>query len=158
MNLRLLPLTIALLSTVACGEVAPLEIQHSHVFQKDGEMDAAEIPASSVLAGNPRARVKLLAQASDQEVHAALWDCTAGKFKWHFRSDELVHILEGDVTVTSEGSTRHLKLGDVAYFSAGTDSVWDVQNYVKKLAVLRSNRESMVRRAQRKLNRLFAAL
>jgi len=142
---------------VACGEVPPLDVQHSHVYHED--LGPADIAPSSVISGNPQARVKLIAQADDEEVNAALWDCTAGKFKWHFRSDELVHILEGAVTVsTTDGPTRHLKQGDVAYFAAGTDSVWDVKVYVKKLAVIRSNRESMVRRAQRKINRLLAEL
>lgn len=122
-------------------------------------MGRAEIPPTQVISGNPQARVKLLAQASDEEVSAAVWDCTAGKFKWHFRSDELVHILDGAVTIkVANGPERHFKPGDVAWFPAGTDSVWHVDHYVKKMAVIRNNRESMLRRAQRKLNQLFAWL
>ncbi len=142
---------------VACGAVPPLDVQQSHVFHED--LSPADIAAESVVSGNPKARVKLISQTDDKEVTAVLWDCTAGSFKWHFRSGELVHILDGSVKVeSSDHSTRQLKVGDVAYFPAGTDSIWHVEKYVKKLAIIRSNRESVVRRAQKKLNRLFANL
>ncbi len=140
----------------ACVDGTAPTAQHSHVFHED--LAPTQIPPMWVLSGQPQARVKLLAAASDEGMRAALWDCSAGKFKWHFRSDELVHILDGEVRVTDAGgSSRTLKTGDVAYFAAGTDSIWHVDRYVKKLAVLRDNRESIVDRAQRKLNQLFAS-
>lgn len=140
----------------ACVDVTPPVAQHSHVFHEN--LAPTPIPPMWVLAGQPKARVKLLAAAGDDGMRAALWDCSAGKFKWHFRSDELVHILDGEVRVTdADGLSRTLKTGDVAYFAAGTNSIWHVERYVKKLAVLRDNRESIVHRAQRKLNQLFAS-
>ncbi len=148
---------IALGTVAAGGDPAPAKTQHSHVFHED--LASRPIPAEWVVSGHPQARVKVLAQAEDEEVSAALWDCTAGTFNWHFSSDEIVHILEGEVKVSSErGQSRTLKAGDVAYFSAGTTSTWEVKKYVKKLAIVRTNQESLVRRAHRKLNQIFASL
>jgi len=160
LSLTLLAVVVALAlgtTVMACSDVRPLAVQHSHVFHRD--LHPSGIPDEWVISGHPQARVKLLAQADDAEVRAALWDCTAGTFKWHFGADEVVHILEGEVQVSSEnGATRTLKPGDVAYFSAGMSSVWHVPKYVKKLAIGRDNQEPFVRRAQRKLSNLFASL
>src|SRR5262245_53742160 len=138
---------VAVLLLAGCADLAPLEVQTSHVFHDD--LHAAGIPPEWVREGKPMARVKYLARSDDEGVTAALWDCTAGKFEWYFASDELVHILEGEVIVTTgTGAERSLKPGDVAFFPAGMKSVWTVPKYVKKMAVLRHNSESFVRKAQ----------
>jgi uncharacterized cupin superfamily protein len=139
----------------ACDPGAPA-MQSSHVFHDD--LADAPIPPEWVLEGAPKARMKDVAQANDEGLRVALWDCSAGKFNWYFNTDEFVHILEGGVTVTDErGGTRALKPGDVAYFPAGMRSVWHVEKYVKKLAVLRDNEPSLVWRARRKLGELLSS-
>lgn len=133
--------------------VPPMMVQFAHVQHDD--LTPAEIEPSWVLEGSPRARVKHIAHASDDELAIALWDCTAGRFDWHFGGDEFVHILAGEVTVTDgDGTTRKLKPGDTAYFPAGMNSVWHVHEYVKKLAVFRQNRPPLAVRARRKIGAL----
>ncbi len=145
------------LGGVACDSVAPKGVQNADVFATD--LIATQIPAQWIVEGQPQSRVKQLAQADDQAVSVALWDCTAGTFKWHFGSDEMIQILSGEVDIRVEGgTTRTLRPGDIVYFQAGTNSVWHVKEYVKKLAVNRTNSESVVRRARRKLDQLLAAL
>ncbi len=103
-----------------------------------------------ILEGTPVARALKLAGAADGNLNCSLWDCTKGKFRWHFRSDEIVHILEGSVRVRDDetGIERLLGPGDVAMFPQGTTSVWEVNTYVKKLAIIRST-ESVTRQVLR---------
>ncbi len=111
------------------------------------ELTASPIPPAWVLAGDPQARVQQLA-ANRGATQVALWDCSAGTFRWQFGPcDETVHILEGNVRVTgADGTERLLTPGDVALFHAGSTSIWTVDSYVKKLAVLH-DRRTRARRA-----------
>ena len=150
-------LTLVLLAScllLACGEPpAPLDLQSSHVLHQD--LPSAPIPEDWVREGSPKARMKELTKAQDGGLTSWLWDCTAGKFEWYFVSDEFVHILEGEVEVTgADGHTKMLKPGDVAFFPAGMRSLWHVPKYVKKLAILRDNREPFLRKLQRKWSEL----
>jgi uncharacterized cupin superfamily protein len=100
----------------------------------------APLRPGTVLAGAPRARSVALGASPDGLLSYGLWDCTSGAFRWHFRSDEIVHILEGEVTVRvdPDGAPRVLGVGDVAYFPRGMVTIWTIDRYVKKLAVYRS--------------------
>ena len=144
----------ALFGGAGCSAAGP-EMQVSHVLHEN--LPDSDIPQEWVLEGTPKARTKWLAKSEDGAVQTALWECSKGKFEWHFHSDELVHILAGGVTVRSEdGKEQQLKVGDVVYFPAGMNTVWTVHEYVRKLAVLRDNSAPFVLRAKRKLNELFA--
>ena len=103
------------------------------------EFAAAPIPAGQVIDGDPIARSCDLHQSRQAGVSMNLWDCTAGRFYWHYASDELVEILEGEVRVSDpDGTQRVLRPGDTAHFPAGTSFVWEVPEYVKKLAIHRA--------------------
>jgi ethanolamine utilization protein EutQ (cupin superfamily) len=81
-------------------------------------------------------------------------DCTAGKFHWHFGVDEIVHILEGEVHVTDDaGRTVTLQAGDVGHFALGSHTVWEVPDYVCKLAFHRV--PTLPIRVKRKLRRML---
>jgi uncharacterized cupin superfamily protein len=57
---------------------------------------------------------------------------------WHYRLDEMVHVISGEVFVTDEtGLERRLGPGDMAFFPAGSHSLWRVPVAVRKLAVCR---------------------
>jgi uncharacterized cupin superfamily protein len=134
----------------AQGWAEPLMMQAFHVA--NGELEPADIAPDWVVEGAPKARAKHLFVAPDKHLSIALWDCTEGKFNWYFAGDEFVHILEGEVTVRDgDGSERRLRPGDVAYFPAGMRSLWHVHGYVKKVAMFRQNRPTLVARARRKL-------
>lgn len=101
-------------------------------------MRPAPIEPTWILAGTPEARMAEHSQSADGAGVTALWDCSAGAFRWHFAWDETVMILEGAVEVTDEaGVTRLLKAGDIAYFAGGTWATWRIETYVRKIAFLR---------------------
>lgn len=102
------------------------------------EMKSAPIDPAWIISGAPQARVAEHSHSTDRAAMTALWDCTAGTFRWYFAWDETVMILEGEVCVTDEnGAVRVLKAGDIAYFAGNTWATWQIDNYVRKIAFLR---------------------
>ncbi|MDO1580757.1 cupin domain-containing protein [Rhizobium oryzicola] len=102
------------------------------------QLAAAPIEPDWILAGDPQARAAVQSKAQDRCSTTAMWDCTAGTFRWYFGEDETVVIVEGEVLVTAEDGTQTLlKAGDVGYFRARTWAVWHVDHYVRKIAFMR---------------------
>jgi len=98
----------------------------------------APINPDWIVEGDPQARMANHSQSEDEASSTALWDCTAGTFRWYFGWDETVVIQEGEVHVTAQdGSERVLKAGDIAYFKGGTWATWRIKTYVRKIAFLR---------------------
>lgn len=101
-------------------------------------MEPAPIEPSWIIAGEPKARLSLHSRAYDDQATTAVWDCTAGTFRWYFGWDETVMILEGEVHVTGEdGSQRTLRAGDIAYFPGKSWATWHIDSYVRKIAFCR---------------------
>ncbi|MBC2885371.1 cupin domain-containing protein [Ochrobactrum sp. CM-21-5] len=101
-------------------------------------LSPAPINPDWVLQGNPQARSCEQSASADCAAYTAIWDCTAGTFRWYFGWDETVYILEGEVHVTdADGGTRTLRAGDVAYFRGGTWAIWKIDTYLKKVAFMR---------------------
>lgn len=110
------------------------------VFKRipDLTMKDRPIDPNWIIEGSPVARAADHARSQDDSAVSAVWDCTAGTFRWYFHWDETVVILEGEVHVTAEdGSSYTLRAGDMGYFAARTWSTWHVDNYVKKVAFIR---------------------
>jgi len=116
------------------GEQPPLVAASSdHLALKP-----APINPDWIIRGTPIARVADHSTSTDEASSTAVWDCTAGEFRWYFGWDETVVIQEGEVHVTAEdGSERLLRAGDIAYFRGGTWATWRVDDYVRKIAFLR---------------------
>ena len=116
-----------------------------------GPLETAPLRPGTVLTGAPHARSRSLGASPDGLLSYGLWDCTAGAFRWTFYSDEIVHILEGEVTVRVDpsGEPRVLRAGDVAYFARGLVTIWEIDRYVRKLAVYRSEPSGLRARARR---------
>jgi uncharacterized protein len=116
---------------------------------------AAPFAAADVVSGDPRARSVQMIAAADGKFDCGTWECTPGRFRIKYRSDELVHILEGEVTVHVGDTALALAAGDVAYFPAGTEAEWDVTRDVRKLWVYRTPSPGLVARLAGKLRRLL---
>lgn len=95
------------------------------------------IPREWILEGHPTARRKLLVGSSDDMASTHMWDCTEGRFDWHYVSDEVIYVLEGSVDVEdAAGTRRRLEPGDIFLFPAGTCFHWTVPRYIRKIAFL----------------------
>ncbi|OZD04681.1 hypothetical protein CH275_13860 [Rhodococcus sp. 06-235-1A] len=103
-------------------------------------LDDSPIEPAWILEGNPRARVAEWSKSIDGTTTTNVWDCSAGRFRWYFSVDEIVHIMDGSVTVSSDDhAPRTLVAGDAALFRAGTWTEWHVETYVRKHAILRQH-------------------
>jgi uncharacterized cupin superfamily protein len=103
-------------------------------------LEPAPIPPDWILSGAPEARNKTLAKSRDRTSSIVVWECTAGRFNWHYSEDETTVIISGEVFITVEtGEERRLGRGDMAFFPAGSFCTWRVTDRVKKIAVLRKD-------------------
>jgi uncharacterized cupin superfamily protein len=101
-------------------------------------LDPLPIVPGWIVEGTPQARACELARSADGTAVVIAWSCTAGRFHWHYRVDETVHVISGEVFVTDDsGAERRLGPGDMVFFPAGSQSLWRVPVAVRKLAVCR---------------------
>jgi uncharacterized cupin superfamily protein len=101
------------------------------------ELDLPPIPQEWILDGTPEAREKDIASSRGGAMKVVVWSCTKGMFRWQYVVDEVVHILSGEVFIVDHvGNERRFGPGDVAFFPAGSSSVWHVTEDVRKVAVL----------------------
>jgi uncharacterized cupin superfamily protein len=60
------------------------------------------------------------------------WGCGVSEFDWHYDSEEICILTEGEVTVTYEGGSVSFGAGDMVVFPQGLSCVWKVTKPVKK--------------------------
>jgi uncharacterized cupin superfamily protein len=102
-------------------------------------LDSAPINREWVIKGSPEARNQVIFKSRDGNSWTMVWECTAGSFNWSYDCDETVHIIEGRVLLTTGSETRELQPGDVIFFPAGSSAIWQVDDYVRKIAFLRQS-------------------
>jgi len=101
-------------------------------------LEDAPINPDWIVSGAPVARSGLHSPSLDGKASTNIWDCSAGSFWWTFHNEETVVILEGSVRVTAQnGAMRLLKAGDIAYFAKDTKALWEIDDYVRKIAFVR---------------------
>lgn len=122
------------------------------------DLEEQPIEPSWIKAGQPVARARIVGESPDKLLATGVWDCTAGTFTWIFYNDEIVHIVEGEVTVRDGATTHVLGPGSVAYFPRGLETVWEVPKYVKKHFVLRMPKVSPLRRVAGAVKRRLLAV
>ena len=102
------------------------------------DLEPEPIPPDWILAGTPEARSKKLARSHDWTSYVVVWDCTAGRFNWHYSKDEALVVVSGEALITNgNGEARRLLPGDLAFFPAGSSATWLVPDRIRKVAVLR---------------------
>jgi uncharacterized protein len=100
--------------------------------------ESEAFPPEWVLSGSPQARSQTLSRSRDWTSHIVVWECTAGKFKWHYSTDEVLLVISGEAFLLGEkGEERRFGPGDLAFFPAGTTCTWRVAEHIRKVAVLR---------------------
>ena len=121
----------------------------------DAQLESAPINKDWILEGDPQARRAQLSRSQDGAAVTVVWETTKGKFRWYFGIDETVDIVDGEVFVTDEKKVEHrLGPGDVAYFPAGSWSVWRVPDHVRKIAFIRHGIAGPVAYIQRAWDRI----
>lgn len=100
------------------------------------DLEPMPIYPSWLIDGDPQAKGRQLSQSLDRHVWTLVWECTEGRFNWHYSCDETILILEGSIILESDDlpPTRY-GVGDVILFRKGAHARWHVERRVKKLAV-----------------------
>jgi uncharacterized protein len=117
-------------------------------------MGLAPINPEWIQSGKPIARCRVLANSSGTS--SGYWDCTAGRFLWHYRVNETVLFLDGAVTLRDLANPQlgvHCGVGSSMMFPAGSIIEWTVPHYVRKFYVESGARASLLRRLYHKLRR-----
>src|SRR5262245_27602010 len=84
-------------------------------------LNATSIARDWILEGKPETRSKELARSHDRTSHVMVWDCTAGRFNWHYNKDETLVVIEGEAFISDQnGGERRIGPGDMVFFPAGT--------------------------------------
>jgi len=117
------------------------------------ELDNSPIRSEWILDGKPIARSKLISASDDCTTSSYIWECTAGRFNWHYDAEETIYILEGSVVIKDQiGVTHRLSVGDTIFLPCGAVVEWEIDNYVRKVAFIRAPLPKSVIRAKRILN------
>lgn len=104
----------------------------------DVNLEPRPMPASWVISGNPVTRSKCVASSRDFTACVMVWDCTPGRFTWHYSKDETLFVVSGETYIKSTDHVeRRLGPGDWAFFPAGSEAEWHVTEQLRKVAVLR---------------------
>ncbi|HTY76935.1 MAG TPA: cupin domain-containing protein [Candidatus Bathyarchaeia archaeon] len=102
------------------------------------DLEPSPISPDWILEGKPVTRSKELGRSKDRTSYVMVWDCTAGRFNWHYNKDETLVVVSGDAVITDErGRERRIGPGDIVFFPAGSSARWHVAEYIKKVAFLR---------------------
>ncbi|MFZ1132780.1 MAG: cupin domain-containing protein [Terriglobales bacterium] len=104
------------------------------------ELAPHPIPKAWILSGNPVARSRSLSRSRDLTSSIVVWDCTPGRFHWHYSQDETILVISGEAFMMSDhGQERRFGPGDIGFFPAGTTRTWRVGDDFRKVAVLKEN-------------------
>jgi uncharacterized cupin superfamily protein len=123
------------------------------------ELKPAPIEPSWIIEGNPTASNATLSRSMDGMASTIVWQCTEGKFNWHYDIDETIHILEGSVVIESDGmKPTRFGPGDVIFFKNGASARWHVEGHVRKLAFCRRTQPRLVGLALRVAAKLHGLL
>ncbi len=88
--------------------------------------------------GQPRARGFVAVSSEDNSLHSGQWECTAGRFRWTYHEDEMIHIIEGQAFIEIDGVMRACGPGDTVFFPLGQSVRWFVPKYVRKVFFIRN--------------------
>lgn len=95
------------------------------------------IDPADLVSGDPIIRYVPVHRTSDGNA-VGLRDFSAGRFKRHYRGEEVLHVVEGQATVIDE---KHrvwaLREGDIVTFRQGTTADWQVAEYMRALSFTR---------------------
>jgi uncharacterized cupin superfamily protein len=104
----------------------------------DVALSSSPIEPAWIHSGNPVASNAVLATSADGTATTIVWQCTPGKFEWHYDSDETIYFLEGSVVISADGmAPTRLGPGDVLYFKKGAVAQWHIEERIRKLAFFR---------------------
>jgi uncharacterized cupin superfamily protein len=123
-------------------------------------LHAAPINRDWIVEGTPEAKGHPLFETLDRGANVHEWECTRGRFMWHYACDEIVYVIEGDAHIKdlATGISTPITAGSSVLFQRGSSTEWTVDHYIRKIAVNHvplSPKLLLARGAWHRLKRLF---
>ncbi len=107
------------------------------VSKTDVALSPSPIEPSWIHEGNPMASNAILSTSADGTASTIVWQCTEGKFEWHYDVDETIYFLEGSVVIEADGMPpTRLGPGDVIFFKKGAVARWHIVSPDSQACVL----------------------
>src|ERR1041385_63249 len=89
------------------------------------DLNATPITRDWVIDGKPETKSKEMGRSHDRTSYVMVWDCTAGRFNWHYNKDETLVVISGEAFISDQnGGERRIGPGDIVFFQAGTSAAW----------------------------------
>ena len=78
----------------------------------------------------------LVKKPTDKEIEEMkskpIWSCEVSEFDWHYDTEEVCLIIEGEVVVRCGPKNVKIEKGDYVVFPKGLSCVWQVNKPIKK--------------------------
>lgn len=121
-------------------------------------LHAAPINRDWIVEGQPDASGCPIFETADRCASVNEWQCTRGRFVWHYCVDEIVYIIEGHARIKdiATGLSTNVAAGSSVLFQRGSSAEWTVDRFVRKIAINHiplSPKLTMMRSAWRWLKR-----
>lgn len=98
----------------------------------------ADLDGWRPIEGSPSMKTWIEHKTEDGKFLTGFWEATPGSYHVTYKADELIHLFEGKVTLTSdEGETRTFSAGDSFHVAAGFSGVWKTEERIRKIFAIR---------------------
>lgn len=96
------------------------------------------VASDKLVLGAPQTTYKVLHASKDGNFTAGIWECTAGKWRTNYATeDEFCTLIEGHVRLTPEnGTVQEFKAPDSFIIPCGFKGTWEAVTKVRKYFVI----------------------
>ncbi len=103
---------------------------------KDTEWTA--VAPEKIVSGDPKTTYKLLHASPDERFTTGIWECTPGKWRVNYTTDdEFCTLIEGHVRLTPEdGAPQDYKAPDSFIIPCGFKGTWEAVTKIRKYFVI----------------------
>jgi uncharacterized protein len=105
-------------------------------FDINATLSSAPINPGWIVSGAPIAANFEISRSKNTLTTCLLWECSPGRFRWHYNEDETILILAGRIVLDDGSGPVRMGQGDIVFFPSGTTVNWIVEEHVRKLACL----------------------
>ena len=100
--------------------------------------DWTAVAPEKIILGSPQTTYKVLHTSKDEHFTAGIWECTAGKWRTNYATeDEFCTLLEGHVRLTPEnGAAQDFKAPESFIIPCGFKGTWEAVTKVRKYFVI----------------------